>query len=36
VSGLIVDGIGLKDTLPPSVYRRLNRPNEAVTVYRLP
>ena len=36
MSGIFLEWLGLKDTLPPSIYRRLNQPNKPVAVYRAP
>lgn len=35
VSGVLLERIGLKDTLPPSIYRRLDLPNKPVYAYRV-
>ena len=34
LSGLVIEGLGLKDVMPESIYRRLNLPNPPVAVYR--
>ena len=36
ISGMLLEWFDLKDSLPPSIYRRLNLPNQPVTVYRIP
>jgi hypothetical protein len=35
-SGLLLESLGLASAFPPSLYRRLDRPNPGVTVYRIP
>ena len=34
LSGVILEGLGLKDVLPDSIFRRLNAPNHPVAIYR--
>lgn len=36
MTGRLLESAGLKERLPPSIYRRLNLPNLPVTVYRVP
>jgi 4-amino-4-deoxy-L-arabinose transferase-like glycosyltransferase len=36
ISGIVLEQLGLNGSLPPSIYRRLNMPNEPVAVYRVP
>ena len=36
LSGRLLEALGLAPLLPPGLYRKLNRPNRAVTVYRMP